>query len=389
MISFLSNKGAVAGVFLIVGLAGTAILVFMIFALRKRRRRRQDERDTEIAAGLAAGASMRDPFGDDNNRAASRAGARTISPEMRARTPWYDEEDAAIYATQFGATPPPGDPSQVMPVVLNSDGSPQYTHPYALASRDTPTPNTGTAALPTYLPGVYNRAASASPSPQTSRGPDSALGHGSTRPPPSAFAPTALPTGGAYSSEGSAGTEGVDGKSSSNHSHGHNYIDQYGALTPLDPRGTNPFRESSGSSTGTPALGYAYEPEPTVWDHRVISPSSLGHDSPSPYTQAFETQRLVPPPITRANTDFSAESVYTLDGWGTDDDASRRPLPADDPRMDPTLGMRLRGGLASQHSFGPRDHEDYTRRLDVSFHSCSFQCRSWLIDHSDSPDHAP
>jgi hypothetical protein len=39
-----------------------------------------------------------------------------------------------------------------------------------------------------------------------------------------------------------------------------------------------------------------------------------------------------------------------------------------DPRISPELGMRLRGGVASEHSFGPQDHKDYSRKVGVGHH---------------------
>jgi len=50
---FFRNKGAVARVFLVVGLAAASIILFIFFWLR-RRRRKQRKRDAAIAAGLAA-----------------------------------------------------------------------------------------------------------------------------------------------------------------------------------------------------------------------------------------------------------------------------------------------------------------------------------------------
>lgn len=54
-----------AGVFLIVGIAGAAILLFLFFAYRRRRRVKQSERDAAIAASL--GPQSRVPFEDDDD----------------------------------------------------------------------------------------------------------------------------------------------------------------------------------------------------------------------------------------------------------------------------------------------------------------------------------
>jgi hypothetical protein len=63
--SFFQNKGAVAGVFLIVGIAGAAILLFFFFTYRRRRQLKQQERDAAIAASL--GPQSRVPFEDDDD----------------------------------------------------------------------------------------------------------------------------------------------------------------------------------------------------------------------------------------------------------------------------------------------------------------------------------
>lgn len=63
--SFFQNKGAVAGVFLIVGIAGAAILLFFFFTYRRRRRQMQQEHEAAIAA--SSGPQSRVPFEDDDD----------------------------------------------------------------------------------------------------------------------------------------------------------------------------------------------------------------------------------------------------------------------------------------------------------------------------------
>lgn len=63
---FFRNKGAVAGVFLIVGLAAASILLFLFFFIRRRRSTRIMEHDTTVASTLAAAGFNRTPLdGDD------------------------------------------------------------------------------------------------------------------------------------------------------------------------------------------------------------------------------------------------------------------------------------------------------------------------------------
>ena len=66
---FFRNKGAVAGVFLIVGLATASIFLFLFFFIRRRRRTRRLEHDTAVASTLAAAGFNRTPVdGDDDDR---------------------------------------------------------------------------------------------------------------------------------------------------------------------------------------------------------------------------------------------------------------------------------------------------------------------------------
>lgn len=63
---FFRNKGAVAGVFLVVGLAAASIVLFIFFWLR-RHRRKQRQRDASIAAGLAALGHNRSLIDEDDD----------------------------------------------------------------------------------------------------------------------------------------------------------------------------------------------------------------------------------------------------------------------------------------------------------------------------------
>lgn len=65
--SFFHNKGAVAGVFLIVGLAAASIVLWIFFSLRRRRRTRKLEHDTAVSATLAAAGFNRSPIDDDED----------------------------------------------------------------------------------------------------------------------------------------------------------------------------------------------------------------------------------------------------------------------------------------------------------------------------------
>ncbi|KAI6047662.1 hypothetical protein EDC04DRAFT_2619411 [Pisolithus marmoratus] len=65
--SFFTNTGAVAGVFVVVGLAATSIILWILFALRRRYRMRQIEHDSAIQAAVAAAGFNRVPLDDDED----------------------------------------------------------------------------------------------------------------------------------------------------------------------------------------------------------------------------------------------------------------------------------------------------------------------------------
>ncbi|KAI6136613.1 hypothetical protein F5141DRAFT_996326 [Pisolithus sp. B1] len=65
--SFFSNTGAVVGVFVVVGLAAVSILLWILFAFRRRYRMRQIEHDSAIQAAVAAAGFNRVPLDDDED----------------------------------------------------------------------------------------------------------------------------------------------------------------------------------------------------------------------------------------------------------------------------------------------------------------------------------
>ena len=94
MSSFFQNKGAVTGVFVFVGIAGTAVVFSILFWFRRRRKNRRLDHDTEVAATLAEhgygrqnliGADDDHPVGDP--RTISSAGSGSSSDMRRISTP--------------------------------------------------------------------------------------------------------------------------------------------------------------------------------------------------------------------------------------------------------------------------------------------------------------
>ncbi|KDR84962.1 hypothetical protein GALMADRAFT_218036 [Galerina marginata CBS 339.88] len=77
--AFFRNTGAVAGVFVLVGLAAASILLWIFFAVRRRRRTRRLEYDTAVSATLAAAGFHRTPLDDDDDPAAGSNRSRYAS----------------------------------------------------------------------------------------------------------------------------------------------------------------------------------------------------------------------------------------------------------------------------------------------------------------------
>jgi hypothetical protein len=85
--SFFKNTGAVAGVFVLVGLAAAAIVLWVLFGLRRRRRNRRMEHDTAVSATLAAAGFHRAPLDDDEHQGNDSRHSRAFaSPDMEMRT---------------------------------------------------------------------------------------------------------------------------------------------------------------------------------------------------------------------------------------------------------------------------------------------------------------
>lgn len=94
---FFKNKGAVAGVFLIVGLAAATIVIWLIFAVSRRRKRRRLEQE----ASLAAPAGHRSPLEDEDEEDKVGMGqANNTLPVTAARPPsaYFDEYGSARHA---------------------------------------------------------------------------------------------------------------------------------------------------------------------------------------------------------------------------------------------------------------------------------------------------
>ena len=92
---FFHNKGAVTGVFLIIGLAAATICLWIFFFCRKRRGRRQIEHDIAISQSLAAAGYNRAPIDDEDFGPGMRQRFGSLSSHPTIGTPITDEERAA------------------------------------------------------------------------------------------------------------------------------------------------------------------------------------------------------------------------------------------------------------------------------------------------------
>lgn len=94
---FFHNTGAVAGVFLIVGLAAATICLWIFFFIRKRRRRRRIEHESEVSATLADAGYNRAPIDDEDfgPHPGIRQRFGSFSSQPTISTPITDEERAA------------------------------------------------------------------------------------------------------------------------------------------------------------------------------------------------------------------------------------------------------------------------------------------------------
>ncbi|KAI9444783.1 hypothetical protein H4582DRAFT_1796689, partial [Lactarius indigo] len=103
---FFHNKGAVAGVFLIVGLAAASICLWIFFFVRRRRRRRRIDHETAVSASLAAAGYNRAPIDDEEDFGPGpgmRERFNSMSSHPTISTPITEEERAAEAAATSAA----------------------------------------------------------------------------------------------------------------------------------------------------------------------------------------------------------------------------------------------------------------------------------------------
>jgi hypothetical protein len=341
-------------------LAICAIVLFVIFALRRRKNLVRNERDAEIAAGLAAAASNQ-RFVDDEDHPVVILG---VPSAMRGRSPPLDDEDDAyhtpagpvMYSNYTGVGPP----THNMAITSGIDyplTSVRYTH--ARSNSDSPSSRKDSMGLPTtsFEP--------ASPTGNPAHGGGAYLSRDNTSPTPTISTPApanhgigtrAPSSNGGHRSPPSAGKDNGSGSGNGTGS-GSGGTSQPSLTTATARAGSarleemHPpeYQQISRPNSSAAAVGYAYEPDPVLHEHQITADLRRAQS-------AYDGMRSPLSGDIAARSDGS-RSMYSQDGDGSreSDDDGR-----EDSRLDP--GMRVTGGLAS---VGPRDHEDYTRRVVV------------------------
>ncbi|KAG6842233.1 hypothetical protein C0991_000203 [Blastosporella zonata] len=118
---FFRNTGAVAGVFVVVGLAAASILLWILFALRRRRRTRRLEHDTAVSATLAAAGFHRTPLDDDddnenvNGSRRSRFGSPEVEMHHRTSSGLISTTPSGARTSAYMDSPHPDDPDAFNP----------------------------------------------------------------------------------------------------------------------------------------------------------------------------------------------------------------------------------------------------------------------------------
>lgn len=113
---------------------------------------------------------------------------------------------------------------------------------------------------------------------------------------------------------------------------------------------------SSAAQFVVPQVGYAYEPSPVLHNHQIVADLSEVQGAYDGMRSPFSADI--------ANMSVASRSMYSRDDESEEGD---HVVGREDSRLDPL--MRMRDGLASAASVGPRDHEDYMRRVVPQLHS--------------------
>lgn len=352
-----------------VGLTAIAIVILGIFAIRKRRKARW-QRDVDLATGAKGASRARSPLEPDEagqDPGIYAVAVRHSPVERRSGAPGPGEEESGSLGygpSVFGSAILLNPPAQVTNAGVPPE---QQPYPYFPSGRRSPSPGEAhpsfarglTNAPPAYYSAPHSYSRVKTPSPVFG-GPLVSVSDSSTNHvvpmrgvPPSAY------SGAIFS----------DSKQPSSEGHGSSMGNNPG-----------PGLESTDTPPGIvvlpPMVAYAYEPEPVTWSHRIVGASPVGgtRDNSAPPSsqnlQVSTVEQQQVPQSNRGSISNRSASVYSQD-WEAEPDIRPTLRVVNDPRISPELGIRLRGGLASEHSFGPRDDEDWSRRVGVGYNPCS------------------
>lgn len=291
---------------------------------------------------------------------------RTVPAALRGRASWMHDDDEeqtmyqmpsgpVMYSNYYGVGPPTQPMSVIRENPFNPSSAAAAYYVAARSSSDSPSPKQYTDTLPV-APSAGGsggskraRSNSVSPAPTSANHGNNttSLGHA----PPSYT----------YHTPGSSGNASGSGGSSMPSLPTVNAPVTRQASPPLESM----YPASYGNYVGQPTddVGYAYEPEPI--DHtREIMAGMSG----LPYSQSEAQLWSQPQQPRQEHVRFASDiqstrsrSLYSQDATTEWDEHERET--GQDSRLDPL--MRMQGGLVSQASMGPRDHEDYMRRVGV------------------------
>ncbi|KZV95639.1 hypothetical protein EXIGLDRAFT_468975 [Exidia glandulosa HHB12029] len=323
---FFSNRGAVAAVFTIVGLAVVAIAGGLWYAWRRHRTRQRLQRDAALAAGVPVPQPVL-PLPDDDDEAAMIA--------HRRRTVGDLEADADSPRTAFLG----------LPLAASMSG---HGHPDS-GEGETYEPYSGYGQRPlsmfaSTMPPDYVPARTQSTSP---------------RPASPGYA-TMLPAAGA-SSIGHSGGSSSDHNHSSSHGHTWFHPHPYSAGRPITP----PAQDSP------PTSDQHHEPQAQPLTPPSSYPPKVPSRHPSRGGSAMKIA-MPPPPALVSPPDDPTSASHPYQTASSEFPPSSYSLyppshGSDEGRLDPNIAQRLRGGApltnASTQSF--RDDQDYSRRITM------------------------
>lgn len=327
----------------------------------KRRRTRLRR---HLANGAKRARSPLEPDEAGQDPGIYAVAVRHSPAEMRPGVPGPGEEESGSFGhgpSAFGSASLLNPSAQATNASIPPEQQPYPYLPYFPSGRRSPSPGEARPSFPQGPPeGPHPPPAYFSASHPYSRlkTPSPVLGGPLISVPGPSTGPMASPPPSAYTA-----VIFTDSRQPSSEGHGSSIENKRGVAS----MGTPP-----GQVIVPPMVAYAYEPEPVTWSHRIVSasPVSSQQDNPSPASSLASARGLQvstvqqDPPSNRSSMTNLTTSVYSQD-WEPEPVVRPTLRVTNDPRISPELGMRLRGGHASQHSFGPQDDEDWTTRVGV------------------------